>query len=105
MSTTTAISNPLLIKDPRTGFRPLEFYGRCMMGGFAACGVTHAAVVTLDVAKVRTQAYSKAGKWPAGLVPSIQRIWQVEGLTGLTKGVVPTFWGYGAQGLFKFWFE
>jgi solute carrier family 25 phosphate transporter 3 len=99
---TTAPKNNLLLKDPITGFRPLEYYSRCMVGGFAACGFTHAAVVTLDVAKVRAQAYSKAGKWPSGLFASIQRIWQVEGIAGLTKGVVPTFWGYGAQGLFKF---
>ena len=73
-----------------------------MIGGFAACGLTHAAVVTLDVAKVRSQAYSKAGKWPAGLIPSVTKTWQGEGMAGLVRGVVPTFWGYGAQGLFKF---
>ncbi len=73
-----------------------------MVGGFAACGFTHAGVVTLDVAKVRTQAYGKAGKWPNGLLPSIQQIWKGEGFRGLTLGWSPTLWGYGAQGLFKF---
>ena len=81
-----ASPNPLLVKDPQTGFRPLEYYGRCMVGGFAACGITHAAVVTLDVAKVRTQAHSKAGNWPKGLVPSVRKTWQLEGLSGVTKG-------------------
>jgi len=66
--------NPLLIKDPSTGFRPAEFYARCMVGGIAACGVTHASVVTLDVAKVRTQAHSKSGRWPSGLVPVSYRL-------------------------------
>jgi solute carrier family 25 phosphate transporter 3 len=94
--------NPLSIKDATTGFRPAEYYARCMMGGVAACGVTHASVVTLDVAKVRAQAHSKSGKWPAGLIPSIQKTWQLEGLTGVTKGWAPTFYGYGLQGLFKF---
>lgn len=73
-----------------------------MVGGFAACGFTHAGVVTLDVAKVRTQAYGKAGKWPNGLLPSIRQIWKGEGFRGLTLGWSPTLWGYGAQGLFKF---
>ena len=90
-------TNPLLIKDPKTGLHSSEFYARCMVGGFAACGFTHAAVVTLDVAKVRTQAHSKAGKWPSGLIPSVSRTWQLEGVAGITKGWVPTFWGYGAQ--------
>jgi len=65
---TSTTTNPLLVKGP-SGFRPAEFYARCMLGGVAACGVTHASVVTLDVAKVRTQAHSKAGRWPSGLVP------------------------------------
>jgi len=73
-----------------------------MVGGFAACGFTHAGVVVLDVAKVRTQAYGKSGKWPNGLVSSISKTWQGEGLQGITRGWAPTFWGYGFQGLFKF---
>lgn len=93
--------NPLLTKGP-SGFRPLEFYGKCMVGGILACGVTHASVVTLDVAKCRTQAHSKAGNWPNGLLSSISKTFELEGVTGITKGWVPTFFGYGAQGLFKF---
>ena len=72
-----------------------------MTGGFAACGFTHAGVVTLDVAKVRTQAHAKAGKWPNGLVASIHKTWAGEGVRGITMGWAPTMWGYGAQGLFK----
>jgi len=94
-------NNPLLQKGP-SGFRPLEFYAKCMLGGIAACGATHAAVVTLDVAKCRTQAHSKAGNWPNGLIPSISKTWKGEGFAGITKGVIPTFFGYGAQGLCKF---
>ena len=73
-----------------------------MFGGVLACGVTHASVVTLDVAKCRTQAHSKSGAWPNGLVASISKTAELEGFAGLTKGWVPTFFGYGAQGLFKF---
>lgn len=98
----TSPNNALLQKDPATGFRPLAFYGNCMIGGFFACGLTHAGVVTLDVAKCRTQAYGKSGQWPNGLFCSISKTWQGEGVAGITKGWAPTFWGYGAQGLFKF---
>jgi len=92
----------LLSKDPNTGLGPMPFYYRCMAGGFLACGVTHASVVTLDVAKCRSQTHGSSGKWPKGLIPSVRQTWQKEGLLGITKGWHPTFWGYGAQGLFKF---
>lgn len=92
----------LLDKDPNTGLHAGEFYAKCMFGGVLACGLTHASVVTLDVAKCRTQAHSKSGKWPNGLIPSISKSWELEGFRGVTKGWAPTLWGYGAQGLFKF---
>jgi solute carrier family 25 phosphate transporter 3 len=84
------------------GMHSLEYYSKCMLGGLLACGLTHAAVVTLDVAKCRAQAHSKAGRWPKGLIPGIQKIVADEGFAGMTKGWVPTLFGYGAQGLFKF---
>ncbi|CAJ1937478.1 unnamed protein product [Cylindrotheca closterium] len=92
----------LTLKDPQTGLHPMSYYGYCMAGGFAACGFTHASVVTLDVAKVRTQAYGKSGQWPNGLLASIRQTYAGEGMAGLTRGWHPTFWGYGFQGLFKF---
>jgi len=67
-----------------------------------ACGATHAAVVTLDVNKCRAQAHSKAGRWPKALVPGLKKIISEEGARGMRVGWVPTFYGYGAQGLFKF---
>jgi len=70
-----------------------------------ACGLTHAAVVTLDVAKCRAQAHSKAGRWPKGLIPGVQKIIAEEGAAGMVKGWAPTMIGYGAQGLFKFGFN
>lgn len=92
----------LMAKDPSNGLHSMEYYGKCMAGGILACGLTHMSVVTLDVAKCRTQAHSKSGAWPNGLISSISKSWELEGLKGITKGWVPTFWGYGAQGLFKF---
>eukprot|EP01126_Amoeba_proteus_P022843 TRINITY_DN229_c0_g1_i7.p1 TRINITY_DN229_c0_g1~~TRINITY_DN229_c0_g1_i7.p1 ORF type:complete len:322 (-),score=40.70 TRINITY_DN229_c0_g1_i7:63-1028(-) len=87
------------------GMHSLEYYLKCMFGGLLACGLTHAGVVTLDVAKVRAQAHSKAGRWPKGLIPGVQKIAAEEGLSGLVRGWVPTFYGYSAQGLFKFGFN
>jgi len=79
-----------------------SYYAKCMLGGVLACGLTHASVVSLDVAKCRSQAHSKSGKWPGTLIPSITKTFKGEGAKGLVTGIVPTFFGYGAQGLFKF---
>tara|TARA_R110002050_G_scaffold80386_1_gene171951 strand:+ start:1354 stop:1593 length:240 start_codon:yes stop_codon:yes gene_type:complete len=45
------------LKRGAYGLRPATYYAKCMFGGVLACGVTHAAVVTLDVNKCRTQAH------------------------------------------------
>lgn len=92
------LDKPTAIGLKHTGF----YYANCMWGGVLACGVTHASVVTLDVAKCRSQAHSKSGKWPGGLLASIKETHKVDGIKGMRKGWVPTFFGYGAQGLFKF---
>jgi len=84
------------------GLRAPSYYAKCMMGGVLACGLTHASVVSLDIAKCRAQAHSKSGKWPGGLIPSLKKIYAEEGAAGLRTGWVPTLYGYGAQGLFKF---
>ena len=31
------------------------YYGKCMVGGIFACGLTHAAVCPLDIVKCRRQ--------------------------------------------------
>lgn len=87
------------------GLHSLSYYGKCMIGGLLACGVTHAAVVPLDITKVRAQAFGKSGQWPAGLVTGLRKLAAEEGLAGLRIGWVPTLVGYGAQGLFKFGFN
>jgi solute carrier family 25 phosphate transporter 3 len=84
------------------GLHAPEYYAKCMFGGVLACGLTHAAVVSLDVAKCRAQAHSKSGKWPSGLIPGLKKIIAEEGAAGMRVGWVPTLFGYGAQGLFKF---
>jgi solute carrier family 25 (mitochondrial phosphate transporter), member 3 len=82
-----------------------SFYAKCMFGGFLACSLTHTAVVTLDVNKCRAQAHSKAGRWPSGLLPGLKRIATTEGIQGMKLGWAPSFFGYGAQGSFKFGFN
>lgn len=88
-------SSPLGLRDP-------AYYGKCMIGGALACGLTHAAVVSLDIAKCRAQAHAKSGRWPSGLGAGLKKIAAEEGAAGLVTGWAPTLLGYGAQGLFKF---
>jgi solute carrier family 25 (mitochondrial phosphate transporter), member 3 len=33
----------------------MSYYGKCMVGGIFACGLTHAAVCPLDIVKCRRQ--------------------------------------------------
>jgi len=99
-----AYANALTAKNA-AGYHSGEYYLKCMFGGVLACGVTHTAVVTLDVAKCRSQAHATSGKWPGGLIGSIGKSYELEGFAGITKGWHPTFWGYGMQGLFKFGFN
>lgn len=101
-----SLSQPLATAGAaKEGFHTPYYYAQCMMGGVLACGLTHASVVTLDVAKCRSQAHATSGAWPGGLLQSISKSFEMEGVAGITKGVVPTFFGYGAQGLFKFGFN
>ncbi|KAJ7115823.1 mitochondrial carrier protein [Mycena epipterygia] len=77
----------------------LNYYSKCMLGGALACGVTHAGITPLDVAKCNMQVnplkYS-------GLFPSIRTLLKEEGQTGIWKGFGPTLVGYSLQGMFKY---
>ncbi|KAG1816264.1 mitochondrial carrier domain-containing protein [Suillus variegatus] len=53
------------------------YYAKCMLGGVLACGITHAGITPLDVAKCNMQ-----------------------GQTGIWKGFGPTFVGY-SYGLYE----
>jgi solute carrier family 25 phosphate transporter 3 len=80
--------------------RDIFFYGKCSIGGILSCGLTHAATVSLDLHKCRSQAH--AGVWPGSLGQGLKQIIQNEGYAGLKIGWTPTLFGYGAQGMFKF---
>jgi len=76
-----------------------SYYGKCLIGGILSCGLTHTAVVPLDVVKCKMQVYPEKYK---GLVSGIKLVLKEEGGAGLRVGWAPTLIGYSAQGAFKF---
>lgn len=76
-----------------------DYYIKCMGGGALACGLTHAAITPLDVAKCSTQINPVKYN---GLGNTFKTLSAEEGARGLIKGWFPTLIGYSAQGLFKF---
>ena len=75
-----------------------SYYLKCMMGGILACGLTHTAIVPLDVMKCKKQIDPTFSK---GMVDGIAKV-RANGHT--TLGWAPTLVGYSAQGLGKFGF-
>lgn len=69
-----------------------------MMGGVLACGLTHLAIVPLDVVKCKKQIDPDFSKttWQG-----IKKIWNIH---QFTLGWVPTLIGYSLQGQGKFGF-
>ncbi|KAF9879776.1 hypothetical protein CkaCkLH20_02587 [Colletotrichum karsti] len=78
-----------------------KYYAACTVGGLLACGLTHTAVTPLDLVKVRRQIDAKLYK---GNFQAWGLIFRKEGLRGIMTGWGPTFWGYSAQGAFKYGF-
>ena len=75
-----------------------SYYAKCMIGGMLACGLTHTAIVPLDVAKCKKQINSG---FSTGMFDGIAKV-RAAGQT--TLGWAPTLIGYSAQGLGKFGF-
>jgi len=79
----------------------LKFYGYCAFGGALSCGLTHTAVVPLDLVKCRIQVdpakYKTLGN---GFKITLAE----DGAKGLAKGWAPTLIGYMIQGVGKFGF-
>ncbi|KAF2674937.1 mitochondrial phosphate carrier protein 2 [Microthyrium microscopicum] len=76
-----------------------KFYAACTFGGLVACGLTHTAVTPLDLVKCRRQVDSKLYK---GNFEAWGKIGRAEGFRGIFTGWSPTFFGYSAQGAFKY---
>jgi solute carrier family 25 phosphate transporter 3 len=88
----------LIIRMAGGDTHDLSYYLKCMMGGALACGLTHTAIVPLDVAKCKKQIDPTFSK---GMVDGISK---VVGAGNTTLGWAPTFVGYSLQGLGKFGF-
>jgi len=76
-----------------------SYYAKCMLGGVLACGVTHAGITPLDVAKCNMQV--NPTKY-TGTFPALKTLLAEEGSRGIWKGFGPTFVGYSLQGMFKY---
>jgi len=77
------------------------YYGKCMIGGIFACGLTHLAVTPLDIVKCRKQVNPKIYK---SLGDGLSTIKAQKGVSGLFVGWQPTLLGYSMQGFGKFGF-
>ena len=76
-----------------------KYYAACTIGGVLACGLTHTAVTPLDLVKCRRQVDSKMY---TGNFQAWGKIGRAEGFRGIYTGWSPTFFGYSAQGAFKY---
>ena len=77
----------------------LAYFGKCMIGGSLACGVSHWAMTPIDIAKCRKQIYPD--KYPS-IGQGLKTIIHHEGYRGLALGWFPTLAGYGMQGAVRF---
>ncbi|GAQ04590.1 mitochondrial phosphate carrier protein 2 [Aspergillus lentulus] len=76
-----------------------KYYAACTVGGLLACGLTHTAVTPLDLVKCRRQVDSQLYK---SNMEAFRVIRSAEGMRGVFTGWSPTFFGYSAQGAFKY---
>jgi len=87
--------------DVSCEFGSNKYYALCGFGGVLSCGLTHTAVVPLDLVKCRIQV--DPGKY--GNIFKGFRVTVAEaGMKELAKGWAPTLIGYSMQGLCKFGF-
>lgn len=87
--------------DGSVEFGSPKFYALCGLGGVLSCGITHTAIVPLDLVKCRIQVDSAKYK---GIVSGFRVTVAEEGFRALAKGWAPTAIGYSLQGLGKFGF-
>lgn len=82
-------------------FGSTKYFALCGLGGILSCGITHTAIVPLDLVKCRIQVDpAKFG----GIVKGFKVTLAEDGVRGLGKGWAPTAIGYSMQGLCKFGF-
>jgi len=78
-----------------------KYYALCGFGGVLSCGITHTAIVPLDLVKCRIQVDPAKYK---GIVHGFKVTVAEGGMKALTLGWAPTLMGYSIQGLGKFGF-
>jgi len=78
-----------------------KYYALCGLGGILSCGITHTAIVPLDLIKCRIQVNPQKYR---GIVGGFRTTIGEEGIRALGKGWAPTAIGYSLQGLGKFGF-
>ena len=86
-------------EEPSYEYGSTKYLQLCGLGGMLSCGLTHTAVVPLDLVKCRMQV--DPGKYK-GILSGFAVTVRNDGLRGLARGWAPTFLGYSLQGLFKF---
>jgi len=88
-------------RKPHPHTHDFLYYAKCCLGGVLSCGLTHTAVVPLDVVKCKMQVFPEKYK---GLISGMQMVLREEGSAGIRIGWLPTFIGYSMQGFCKFGF-
>jgi len=78
-----------------------KFFAIAGFGGILSCGLTHTAIVPLDLIKCRIQTNAEKYK---GILNGFKVTVNEEGIRGLGRGWAPTAIGYSMQGLCKFGF-
>lgn len=87
------------VEEPSYEYSSTKYLQLCGLGGMLSCGLTHTAIVPLDLVKYRMQV--DPGKYK-GILSGFGVTVRNDGLRGLARGWAPTFLGYSVQGLFKF---
>lgn len=82
-------------------FGSAKYYAICGFGGILSCGLTHTAVVPLDLVKCRIQVDPAKYR---NMFYALKLTASEEGIRALARGWAPTLIGYSMQGLFKFGF-
>lgn len=82
-------------------FGSSKYYALCGFGGMLSCGLTHTAVVPLDLVKCRIQVDPAKYK---NIFTGFKVTVADAGMRELAKGWAPTFIGYSMQGICKFGF-
>ncbi|XP_046405583.1 phosphate carrier protein, mitochondrial-like [Ischnura elegans] len=96
-----AAATPVLEEGITCEFGSTKYFALCGLGGILSCGITHTAIVPLDLVKCRIQVDPAKYK---SVFHGFKVTLQEDGFRGLGKGWAPTFFGYSMQGLCKFGF-